>query len=172
MRIIGHFHDHANAFSPHGLVVVVFVFIPDPMSLYNTDQLNYVRPCMTPSLLPLLVILALHNNLLLLLIIIIIEAADFVQAQNRLVGILDQHEAAVVLAAQTHVSDGADNTPAVGEGEVHLGGKVAGLPADDAKNDVLVVGLGVDTGNETRKDCVSMILILRNMVGVLLTQAS
>lgn len=60
-----------------------------------------------------------------------------------------------------------DNILVVGEGEVYLGGKVVGFLVDDVKNDVFVVGFGVDMGNEIRKDCVSMIFILRNMVGVL-----
>jgi hypothetical protein len=103
----------------------------------------------TPLILYLLFGLLL-NLLNLLLVVILIEAAsrDLVQSQDRLVGVLDEDELAL-LALEAHVGNGADDTPAVGEGQVHLVGEVAGLPADDAKNNVLIVSSGAGAGNES-----------------------
>ena len=97
-------------------------------------------------------LLLLTLRLLGLLLLIILEAAsrNLVQAQDALVGVLDEDELGVRAgAAETHVGDGTDDTPTVGEGKVHLVGEVAGLPADNTEDNVLVVGAGVDTRNET-----------------------
>lgn len=98
----------------------------------------------------LIILLSVLGLLLFFFLIVLIEAAggDLVQTQDGLVGVLDEDELAVA-AVKAHVGDGADDTPSVVEGEVHLGGEVAGFPADDAEDDVLVVGAGVDTGDET-----------------------
>lgn len=87
----------------------------------------------------------------LVLLVVLVEAASghLVQAEDGLVGVLDEDVLAVLLALEAHVGDGADDTPTVGEGQVHLVSEVAGLPADDAEDDVLVVGLGVGAGHET-----------------------
>ena len=73
---------------------------------------------------------------------------ELVQPQDALVGVLDEDELAV-LALQAHIGDRAHDAPAVGQLEVHLVGEIAGLPADNTKDDVLIVGLGVDAGHET-----------------------
>lgn len=87
----------------------------------------------------------------LLHLVVAVEAArgELVQAEDRLVGVLDEDVLAVLLASETHVGNSADNTPAVGQRQVHLVGEVARLPADDAEDDVLVVGLGVGARDET-----------------------
>lgn len=84
------------------------------------------------------------------MVVVLVEAAggDFVESKNGLVGVLDEDELAL-LALEAHVGNGADDTPAVGEGQVHLVGEVAGLPADDAEDDVLVVGAGVDARDKS-----------------------
>lgn len=99
----------------------------------------------------LLIVLAPFLALgLLLVLVFVFEAAgrNLVQAKDGLVGVLDEDELAVV-SLETHVGNGSDDTPAVREGQVHLVSEVAGLPANDAENDVLVVGAGVDTRNES-----------------------
>ena len=73
---------------------------------------------------------------------------DLVQADGRLVGVLDKDVLAVVLA-HDHVNECADDGPAVVEVEVHLGGELAGLVAEHAEDDVVGVALGVGTGHET-----------------------
>jgi len=95
------------------------------------------------------------------LIEIIIEAAggELVQAENVLVGILHQDELAVFGLLQAHIGDRPDDTPAVGQLQVHLVGKVSGLPADNTEDNVLVVGLGVGTGDES-------IFVLVNMTAI------
>lgn len=105
---------------------------------------------MSTSLLGIL--LALLALFFLVFLIVVVEAAGgyLVEAEDGLVGVLDQ-DVLALLAGEDHVGDGADDTPAVVEGEVHLVGEVAGLPADDAEDDVLVVGAGVGAGDETRK---------------------
>ncbi len=84
---------------------------------------------------------------------IILEApgGNFIQSQDLLVRILDQDELAF-FTLETHVSDGADDAPSVGQAQVHLLSEVAGLPAYDAENNVLVIGLGVCTGDESVYD--------------------
>ena len=81
---------------------------------------------------------------------VILKAAsrNLVESQYLLVRVLDQ-DILSFWSLETHVSDCADDAPAVGEREVHLGGKVAGLPPDDAEDNVAVVGLGVRTGDES-----------------------
>ena len=81
---------------------------------------------------------------------VILKAAsrNLVESQYLLVRVLDQNILSL-WALEAHVSDCADDTPAVGEREVHLGGKVAGLPPDDAEDNVAVVGLGVRTRDES-----------------------
>jgi hypothetical protein len=83
-------------------------------------------------------------------ILILLEGVcgDLVQADCRLVGVLDKHVLAVVLA-HDHVDECADDSPAVVEVEVHLGGELAGLVAEHAEDDVVGVALGVGTGDET-----------------------
>lgn len=98
------------------------------------------------------------------LILVILEAAsrNLVQAQDGLVGVLDENELSVLTgAAEAHVGNGTDDTPAVGQGEVHLVGEVAGLPADNAQDDVLVVRAGVESRDETNQ----MVSILRYRQG-------
>lgn len=107
---------------------------------------------MMSTVFKLLLILTLALLLLeLLLLVVVIEAAgrDLVQAQDALVGVLNKGKLALV-GAQTHVCNGAHDTPAVGQLEVHLVGEVAGLPANNAQDDVLVVGAGVDTRDESK----------------------
>lgn len=86
------------------------------------------------------------------MILILVEAADgdFVQTKDGLVGVFDEDKLAL-LALETHVGNGADDTPTVGEGQVHLVGEVAGFPADNAEDDVLIVGARVNTGDESVK---------------------
>lgn len=72
---------------------------------------------------------------------------DLVQPEHRLVRVLDEHVFALG-HVQTHVDDGAHNAPAVGEIEVHLVGKLAGLVADDAEDDMTVCVFGVGAGDE------------------------
>tara|TARA_R110002060_G_scaffold13080_5_gene18614 strand:- start:403 stop:783 length:381 start_codon:yes stop_codon:yes gene_type:complete len=81
---------------------------------------------------------------------IILEATswDLVQTQDLLVGVLDKNVLAL-LALKTHVGDRADDTPAVGETQVHLLSEIAGLPAYNTENNVLVVGLWVGARNES-----------------------
>lgn len=105
-------------------------------------------------------ILILFLNLLLdhsHILSIILETVgwDLVQSQHRLVGVLDQ-DVFAFLALQTHVGDRANDTPSVGKREIHLLGEVTRLPADNAENDVAVVGLGVSTGNESASKLVKV----------------
>lgn len=79
---------------------------------------------------------------------------DAVQAEHSLVGVLDEDVLALV-HAQDHVDDGADNTPSVVEVERHLGSELAGLVGEHAEDDVVVVVLGVGTGDKSA-DGVSM----------------
>jgi hypothetical protein len=83
-------------------------------------------------------------------ILILLESVcgNLVQADSGLVGVLDKDVLAVLLA-HDHVDECTDNGPAVVEVQVHLGGKLAGLVAEHAEDDVVGVALGVDTGNET-----------------------
>jgi len=83
-------------------------------------------------------------------ILVLLESVcgDLVQADSRLVGVLDKDVLAVILA-HDHVDKCADDGPAVVEVEVHLGGKLAGLVAEHAEDDVVGVALGVGTGDET-----------------------
>lgn len=72
---------------------------------------------------------------------------DLVQPENRLIRVLDEH----ILALghmQTHVDDRADDTPAVGEVEIHLVGKLAGLVSDDAEDNVAICVFGVGPGDK------------------------
>jgi hypothetical protein len=71
-----------------------------------------------------------------------------VQAEKRLVGVLDQNILALV-HSEDHVDNGTDDTPTVVKVECHLRGKLARLVGEHTKNDVVVVVLGVGTGNET-----------------------
>ena len=73
---------------------------------------------------------------------------DRVQAQDRLVRILDEHVLALV-HLEAHVDDGADDAPAIVEVECHLVGEVARLVGEHAEDDVVVVGCGVGAGDET-----------------------
>ena len=81
---------------------------------------------------------------------VILKAASWnlVESQYLLVRVLDQ-DILSFWSLETHVSDCADNTPPVGEREVHLGCKVTGLPADNAEDNVAVIGLGVRTRDES-----------------------
>lgn len=83
-------------------------------------------------------------------ILVLLESVrgDLVQADGGLVGVLDKHVLAVVLA-HDHVDECAHDGPAVVEVEVHLGGEFAGLVAEHAEDDVVGVALGVGTGDET-----------------------
>lgn len=98
-------------------------------------------------------ILGLINFLDDLTFAIILETAswDLVQAQDLLVGVLDKNVLAL-LTLETHVGDCADNTPTVGQAQVHLLSEVAGLPAYNTEDNVLVVSLGVGTRNESSSD--------------------
>ena len=71
-----------------------------------------------------------------------------VQAEKRLVRVLDEDVLALV-HAEYHVDDSADNSPSVVEVECHLGGEVTGLVCKHTEDDVVVVVLGVGTGDET-----------------------
>lgn len=109
---------------------------------------NVTWPCLV--LFDLLLLLAL--GLLNLLLFLIVEAASrhLVQTEDRLVRVLDEDKLGILaLATETHVGDGANNTPTIGEREVHLVSEIAGLPADNAQYDVLVIGAGSKTGNKT-----------------------
>lgn len=124
------------------------------IQVLNSCHNSYVLFC--PSTLPSLLVILLTLLFLLLLLLVLIQATrgDAVQSQDGLVGVLEQDKFAVAaLVLQAHVGNGADDTPSVGEGQVHLSGKVAGLPANNAENDVLVVGAGIDTGDETGYSC-------------------
>ncbi|KAI6754332.1 hypothetical protein HG530_012846 [Fusarium avenaceum] len=78
------------------------------------------------------------------------QAVDYRKAEDGLVGILDEDELGVVGGtAETHIGNGADDTPTVVERQVHLVSKVARLPADNAQNDVLVINTGCQTRDET-----------------------
>lgn len=100
----------------------------------------------------LLVSLILLLDGLIVLLVVVLEAAGghAVQAEDGLVGVLDE-DVLALLAVEDHVGDCSHDTPTVGEGQVHLVGEVARLPANDAQNDVLIVRAGVHTGDETRK---------------------
>jgi hypothetical protein len=52
---------------------------------------------------------------------VIFEAAsrDLIQSQDLLVWVLDKHVLAF-WSLETHISDGSDNTPPIGEREIHL----------------------------------------------------
>lgn len=109
---------------------------------------NVTWPC--PVLSDLLLLLAL--GLLNLLLLIIVEAASrhLVQTEDRLVRVLNEDKLGILaLAAETHVGDSANNTPTVGERQVHLVSEIAGLPANNAQYDMLVIGAGGKTGNKT-----------------------
>lgn len=103
-------------------------------------------------------IVLLHKHLLLSLLnlldnlplTIVFETAsrNLVQSQDLLIRVLDQ-DILALWSLETHISNRTNNTPAVGEREVHLGSKVARLPAYDAEDNVAVVGLGVGTGDES-----------------------
>jgi hypothetical protein len=108
---------------------------------------NVIWPC--PVLCALLLPLALR---LLDLVLIIVETASrhLVQTEDRLVGVLDEDELGILaLAAETHVGNSANNTPTVGERQVHLVSEITGLPANNAQYDVLVIGAGSKTGDKT-----------------------
>lgn len=94
----------------------------------------------------LLIVLLWNRSILSLLLKRVIR--HLVEAENRLVGVLDKD----VLALghlQAHIRNGTDDTPAVGQVECHLGGELTRLSAEDAENDVVIVVLGVGTGHET-----------------------
>lgn len=76
------------------------------------------------------------------------SSRDLVQPQDLLIRILHKNILAL-FALQAHIGNGTDDTPSVGEREVHLVGKVPGLPSNDAKDDVTVVCLRVGAGNES-----------------------
>jgi hypothetical protein len=97
---------------------------------------------------PLLLLILLSDLSLLLGLLLKRRTRHVVQSQDLLIWVLDKHVLALGLR-HAHVDDSADDTPAVGEGEVHLRREVAGLPADDAEDHVAVVGLGVGTGDES-----------------------
>jgi hypothetical protein len=73
---------------------------------------------------------------------------DLVQTKQRLVGVLDEHVLALV-HAKDHIDDSTNNTPTVVEVERHLGSEVAGLIGKHTEDNVVVVVLGVGTGDET-----------------------
>jgi hypothetical protein len=85
-----------------------------------------------------------------LLDILLLESVkrNLVQAEKRLVGVLDKHVLAF-LHTQHHVDNGADDTPSVVEVERHLRGELAGLVGENTEDDVVVVVLGVGTRDET-----------------------
>lgn len=95
-------------------------------------------------------LLSLLNFLDNLSLAIILKATsrNLVQSQDLLVRVLDQNILAL-WTLETHISDRADDTPAVGEGEIHLRCEVAGLPADDAEDNMAVVCLWVGAGDES-----------------------
>jgi hypothetical protein len=72
-----------------------------------------------------------------------------VESKDGLVRIFNQHVLAL-LHLEAHVDNSADDSPSVVEVECHLVGKVAGLVREDAENDVVVVVLGVCSGNESK----------------------
>lgn len=146
---------HVHAIPNRKCQHVPCLFLPSSLRQIHEHAPHPVPSC--PSVLstspPALLLLGALGGLLLLLLlllVVVLEAAggELVETQDGLVGVLDEDELAV-LALEAHVGDGADDAPAVGQGEVHLVGEVAGLPADDAEDDVLVVGAGVDAGDET-----------------------
>ena len=96
----------------------------------------------------LLVLLVNATHVVGILVLLEGVCGDLVQANGRLVGVLDKDVLAVVLA-HDHVDECADDGPTVVEVEVHLGGELAGLVAEHAKDNVVGVALGVGTGNET-----------------------
>lgn len=106
-----------------------------PISTIETWYLLFLLLGLLDDLALAIVLKGVHGNL--------------VQAQHWLVGVLDEHVLAL-LTLQAHVGDRADNTPSVGERQVHLLCKVARLPAYDAENDVAIVRLGVGTRDESR----------------------
>lgn len=130
------------------------IFIIFPHNLHHGGFLFLISnslPSHTPKGILFLSLLTLLLDLVQLLNLLV-EAAggDLVQAEDVLVGVLDEDELGVLrLGLEAHIGNGADNTPAVGELEVHLVGEVLGLPANNAENDVLVVDLGVNAGDET-----------------------
>lgn len=87
-----------------------------------------------------LLLINLLNFALVLTILVQAVGRNFIQTEDGLVGVLDEDELAV-LPLETHVDDGADNTPSVGQRQVHLVGEVSGLPADNPQDDVLIVRL-------------------------------
>lgn len=112
----------------------------------------------SPSILQNFLLLGLNWHLDFLIVLIQATDRHVVQAKDVLVGILDEDVLALILL-QAHVGDCPHDTPAVGQLQVHLVGEVLGLPANNTKDDVSVVALGVDTGNKAggRKKKVSMI---------------
>jgi hypothetical protein len=73
---------------------------------------------------------------------------DRVQAEKRLVRVLDKDVLAVV-HAKNHVDNSTNNSPSVIEVEGHLGGEVAGLVSKYTEDDVVIVVLWVGTRYET-----------------------
>ena len=83
-------------------------------------------------------------------ILILLESVrrHLVKADGGLVGVLDQDVFALI-HAKYHVNNGTDDSPSVVKVECHLGGEVAGLGCKDTEDDVVVVVLGVGTGDKT-----------------------
>ena len=108
-----------------------------------------IRTIILSSHLYLKTFLLLRLNWRLNFLIVLVQATSWqvVQAKDVLVGILDEYVLALSLL-QAHIGDCPHDTPAVGQLQVHLVGKVPWLPANNTKDDVSVVALGVHTGNE------------------------
>ena len=75
-------------------------------------------------------------------------AGNIIQPDSRLIWVLDE-QVLPILLLHDHVDKSAHDGPAVVEVEGHLVGEVAGLVGEDAKDDVVVVVLGVGAGDET-----------------------
>lgn len=86
---------------------------------------------------------------IIIVIVILLEAlcGYLVQSKDGLIRILYEHEFAL-FAFEAHVGNGADDAPSVGERQVHLVGEVAGLPSNNAEDDVFVVGAGSHSRDE------------------------
>ena len=72
-----------------------------------------------------------------------------VQAKNGFVRILNKNVLAVI-HLEAHVNDGADDTPAVVQVKGHLASEIARLVSKNTQDDVVVVVLGVGSGDESK----------------------
>lgn len=112
----------------------------------------------------LLILLLGGLGLGLLLLFVLLEGIDrqAVQADDGTVGILDEQvllgllRVLVGIQGADAVDNGADDTPAVAEVQIHLGGELARLVADHAKNDVRSGVAGVGARHETQLHAVGL----------------